>query len=69
MLFRSERGNGVIRKGQADLVAYGMPFIANPDLVERFRLHAPLASADQTTLYQGGAKGYTDYPSLQAEAA
>ena len=47
-----ERGNGVIRKGQADLVAYGMPFIANPDLVERFRLHAPLASADQTTLYQ-----------------
>ncbi len=64
-----KRGNEVIRKGQADLVAYGMPFIANQDLVERFRLHAPLASVDQTTLYQGGAKGYTDYPSLQAEAA
>jgi len=37
--------------------------------VERFRVHAPLALADQKTLYQGGDKGYTDYPPLQAEAA
>lgn len=63
------KGNAVIVRGEADLVAYGVPFIANPDLVERFRLNAPLAQADQSTFYQGGAKGYTDYPPLQSEAA
>ncbi len=47
-----------------DLVAFGRPFIANPDLVERFRINAPLASIDATTLYGGGAKGYTDYPTM-----
>ncbi|MDE2090533.1 MAG: alkene reductase [Gammaproteobacteria bacterium] len=67
--YDQEKGNEVIRKGQADLVAFGMPYIANPDLVERFRAYAPLAQADQNTLYQGGVKGYTDYPSLQSEAA
>jgi len=67
--YDQEKGNEVIGKGQADLVAFGMPYIANPDLVERFRVHAPLALADQKTLYQGGDKGYTDYPPLQAEAA
>ncbi|MBU6469200.1 MAG: alkene reductase [Gammaproteobacteria bacterium] len=64
-----DKGNTVIAKGDADLVAYGVPYIANPDLVERFRVGAPLAQADQSTFYQGGARGYTDYPSLQAEAA
>ena len=64
-----ETGNAVIARGDADLVAYGVPFIANPDLVERFRDNAPLAQADQNTFYQGGARGYTDYPPLQAEAA
>jgi N-ethylmaleimide reductase len=64
-----EKGNTVIAKGDADLVAYGVPYIANPDLVERFRVGAPLAQADQSTFYQGGARGYTDYPSLQAKAA
>ncbi|WP_275943221.1 alkene reductase [Granulicella sp. 5B5] len=53
-----------IAAGTADLVAFGRPFIANPDLVERFRAHAPLGSTDATTLYGGGAKGYTDYPAL-----
>ena len=52
-----------IRDG-ADLVAFGKPFIANPDLVARLRRHAPLNQADPTTFYGGGAKGYTDYPSL-----
>ncbi len=48
----------------ADLVAFGRPFIANPDLVERLRRDAPLNAPDKTTFYGGGAKGYTDYPTL-----
>jgi len=53
----------------ADLVAYGRPYIANPDLVERLRTGAPLNPPDKTTFYGGGAKGYTDYPTLaQARA-
>jgi N-ethylmaleimide reductase len=52
----------------ADLVAFGRPFIANPDLVERLRHHAPLNTADKFTFYGGGAKGYTDYPFLEAGA-
>jgi N-ethylmaleimide reductase len=48
----------------ADLVAFGKPFIANPDLVERLRRNAPLNMPDPSTFYGGGAKGYTDYPVL-----
>ena len=48
----------------ADLVAFGRPFIANPDLVERLRSDAPLNAVEKATLYGGGAKGYTDYPVL-----
>ncbi|GGF49646.1 alkene reductase [Azorhizobium oxalatiphilum] len=55
-------------EGKADLVAFGRPFIANPDLVERLRSDAPLAALDQATLYGGGAKGYTDYPKLGTAA-
>lgn len=51
-------------KGGADLVAFGKPFIANPDLVERLRLDTPLNTPDAATFYGGGAKGYTDYPAL-----
>jgi N-ethylmaleimide reductase len=50
----------------ADLVAFGRPFISNPDLVERLRRNAPLNPLDKHTLYGGGAKGYTDYPALAA---
>lgn len=50
--------------GGADLVAFGRPYIANPDLVERLKAGAPLNTPDKTTFYGGGAKGYTDYPSL-----
>jgi len=53
-----------ISSGAADLVAFGKPFISNPDLVERLRLDAPLNEIDKATLYGGGAKGYTDYPEL-----
>ncbi|ARU04839.1 alkene reductase [Comamonas serinivorans] len=57
-----------LKAGNADLVAFGRPFIANPDLVARLQHGAPLAALNQATLYGGGAEGYTDYPSL-AEAA
>ncbi len=50
----------------ADLVAFGRPYIANPDLVERLRTDAPLNTPDRATFYGGGAKGYTDYPVLAA---
>lgn len=48
----------------ADLVAFGRPFIANPDLVQRLRSGAPWNAVEKATLYGGGAKGYTDYPEL-----
>jgi N-ethylmaleimide reductase len=48
----------------ADLVAFGRPYIANPDLVERLRQGGPFNEGDRATYYGGGAKGYTDYPSL-----
>ncbi|MEO6322383.1 MAG: alkene reductase [Polaromonas sp.] len=51
-------------KGGADLVAFGKPFIANPDLVKRLRTNAPLNQPDPSTFYGGGAEGYTDYEEL-----
>lgn len=48
----------------ADLVAFGKAYISNPDLAERLRTGAPLNAWDKATFYGGGAKGYTDYPSL-----
>jgi N-ethylmaleimide reductase len=51
-----------INDGRVDLVAFGRPYIANPDLVERLRADAPLNELDNDTLYGGGAQGYTDYP-------
>ena len=52
--------------GTVDLVAFGTPFIANPDLVERMRENWPLAQADRAAFYGGGARGYTDYPPYRA---
>jgi N-ethylmaleimide reductase len=51
-----------LNDGKADLIAFGRPFIANPDLVERLQSGAPLAEINPATLYGGGAAGYTDYP-------
>lgn len=48
----------------ADLIAFGRPFIANPDLTRRLREGAALNAPDQATFYGGGAKGYTDYPTM-----
>ena len=61
----------VLEAGAADLIAFGKPFISNPDLVERLKRGAALTEWDKATFYGGGAKGYTDYPTLSeaAEAA
>ena len=60
------RGNAAIASGHADVIAYGVPFIANPDLVERYRTDAPLNEANPALFYGGDDKGYTDYPFLNA---
>jgi N-ethylmaleimide reductase len=60
------RGNAAIASGHADVVAFGVPFIANPDLVERYNTNAALNEADSNTFYGGTGKGYTDYPFLNA---
>ena len=53
-----------VASGHADAVAFGRPFIANPDLVRRLREDAPLNPPDPSTFYGGGDRGYTDYPTL-----
>ncbi len=58
-----------LKEGRADLIAFGRPFIANPDLVQRLRHGSPLAKLDQATLYGGDAHGYTDYPPMVQAAA
>ncbi|TYP98969.1 N-ethylmaleimide reductase [Tenacibaculum adriaticum] len=62
--FDQEKGNKVIASGEADLVAFGKPYISNPDLVERFENNLELAAWDNNTFYTTGTKGYTDYPKL-----
>ena len=59
-------GNAAIASSHADVIAYGVPFIANPDLVERYRTDAPLNEANPALFYGGDDKGYTDYPFLKA---
>lgn len=56
-----------LQQGRADLIAFGRKFLANPDLPERLRHGAVLNTADASTFYGGGAKGYTDYPTLAQE--
>ncbi|HBM28746.1 MAG TPA: alkene reductase, partial [Halomonas sp.] len=51
-----------ISEHTADAVAFGRPYIANPDLPERFRVNAPLTEPNHETFYGGDEKGYTDYP-------
>lgn len=60
------RGNAAIASGHADVIAFGVPFLANPDLVERYRTNAPLNAPDEASFYGGTEKGYTDYPFLKA---
>ena len=67
--FDQEKGNKFILEGLADAVAYGKPFVSNPDLAARFELGAELSEWDQDTFYTPGEKGYTDYPTLQESKA
>lgn len=67
--YTKEEGEADLRDGLGDLIAYGRPFIANPDLVERFKNDWPLASVETSTLYGGGDEGYIDYPVYEAATA
>lgn len=62
--YTKDSANAALAAGDADMVAFGVPFIANPDLVQRFARNAPLNAADPSTFYGGSTHGYTDYPSL-----
>jgi N-ethylmaleimide reductase len=64
-----ELANRQLEANAADLIAFGKPFISNPDLVERLKKGAPLNAWDKNTFYGGGAKGYTDYPALDTAQA
>lgn len=61
-----ERADKDLAAGRGDLVAFGRPFLANPDLPERFRTGAKLTAPDMSTFYTPGEKGYTDYPAMKA---
>jgi N-ethylmaleimide reductase len=65
----AERGARLVSEGLADLVAFGRPFIANPDLVERLAAGALLAEVDWETVYASGPRGYSDYPVLDRTPA
>jgi N-ethylmaleimide reductase len=67
--YQRQMAMDIVAGGTADLVSFGRPFIGNPDLVRRLRDDAPLAAFDRKTLYAGGATGYTDYPTLDAQEA
>ncbi|CNI00675.1 alkene reductase [Yersinia vastinensis] len=62
--YTAEKAENLIEKGFIDAVAFGRSYIANPDLVARLQQNAPLNEPDGETFYGGGAKGYTDYPTL-----
>lgn len=60
--YTKERAGQILGAGLADLVAFGRPFIANPDLPRRFAENLPLAEFDSTTLFGGTEEGYSTYP-------
>ncbi len=62
--FDAGRAEESLREGRADFVAFGRPYIANPDLVERMSSDVPLNQPDMATFYVGGDKGYIDYPAM-----
>ncbi len=63
--YDKERAENDLKEGHADLIAYGRPFISNPDLVERMKKDAAIADPDFSTFYTPGEEGYTDYPMLE----
>jgi N-ethylmaleimide reductase len=62
--YTRESGEAAVARGAADAVVYGRPFIANPDLVERYARNAPLNEVNIDRLYGGGSDGYSDYPAM-----
>jgi Terminase small subunit/NADH:flavin oxidoreductase / NADH oxidase family len=62
--YDAHSADAAIARGNADLIAFGVPFLANPDLPARYAERAPLNAPDQSTFYSGEAKGYIDYSSL-----
>ena len=62
--YDKNRAQTSLSNEDSDLIAFGIPYLANPDLVERFKNDLPLNEADQSTFYGGDEKGYTDYPFL-----
>lgn len=64
--YTAASAEAALQEGLADLVAFGRPFIANPDLVERFRNNTALTPGDTETYYEGGDNGYIDYPAVHA---
>jgi N-ethylmaleimide reductase len=67
--YSKEMAEKAVSDGAADLIALGVPFLANPDLVSRFKNAYPLNTPDAETFYGGGEKGYTDYPLYRPIAA
>lgn len=67
--YTSERAQQILSSGMADLVAFGRPFIANPDLPARYAAGLPLAAFDPATLFGGSEQGYSDYGSARTTAA
>lgn len=64
--YDAQTGAEAVRNGEAAAIAYGVPFIANPDLVKRFKQDAPLNEANPDTFYTHDRQGYVDYPPLAA---
>ena len=64
--FDRASAESALKAGQADLIAFARPFLANPDLVERMRADAALNVVDMATFYTPGPKGYADYPAIAA---
>jgi len=67
--FDRASAESALTEERADLIAFGRPFLANPDLVQRMRVNAPLNAPDMATFYTPGPKGYTDYPALAPSSA
>ncbi|GAA0794582.1 alkene reductase [Marinobacterium sediminicola] len=68
MGYTGDEASSAVAAGQADAIAFGVPFIANPDLPERLKIGAELNKADPATFYSPGAEGYTDYPVMEERA-
>jgi N-ethylmaleimide reductase len=64
--YTCEMGEAVLQEDSADFVAYGRPFLANPDLPKRFALNTALNRYERNTFYSSGEQGYTDYPAIEA---